>query len=288
MYPKAFDYLRATSVEHAIVLLVEHGEEARLLAGGASLIPLMKLRLANPSHVIDVARLPGLAEVRREDGTFVVGALTRHAELERNAELGVALPIVHDAAAHIGDAQVRNMGTIGGSIAECDPAGDWPPVLLALDGAVRARGPRGERTIPASELFLDAYTTALEHDELLTEVLLPVPQARFGSAHLKLERRAGDFAIANCSVSVSMEGGRCATIRIGLGGVGACPLRVPTAEALLTGQLPNDELLDRAAHAVTEATDSFDDARGSAGYRRHVGGVLFRRAFELARQRAGG
>jgi carbon-monoxide dehydrogenase medium subunit len=283
LYPKTFDYERATSVEHAIELLVEHGEDARLLAGGASLIPLMKLRLANPSHVIDIGRLPSLTGVRRENGAFVVGALMRHVDLERHPELVAALAIVDDAASHIGDTQVRHMGTIGGGIAECDPAGDWPPVLLALDGAVRARGPRGERTIPAAELFVDAYTTALAPDEVLTEIVLPVHS---GAAHVKLERRAGDFAIANCSVALSMDVERCASVRIALGGVGACPLRVPAAEALLSGQVPTEELLDQAAQAVTNATESFDDARGSAEYRRHVGGVVFRRAFDRARQRA--
>ena len=283
MYPKAFEYLRARSVEQAIELLVEHGEDARLLAGGASLIPLMKLRLANPAYVIDIARVPGLSGVRIENGAFVVGALTRHVAMERHAELTAALPVVHDAAAHIGDTQVRHMGTIGGGIAECDPAGDWPPVLLALDGTVRTRGPRGERTIRASELFVDAYTTALAPDEILTEVMLPIQPA---AAHVKLERRAGDFAIANCSVALTLDGERCSSVRIGLGGVGACPVRVPAAEALLEGEQPGEERLAAAQQVVVDATESFDDARGSADYRRHVGGVVFRRAFDLARQRA--
>src|SRR5215210_606725 len=169
MYPSSFEYNRAESVDHAIELLGQYGEDARLLAGGASLIPLMKLRLANPTHLIDIGRLSDLVGVRRENGSFVVGALTRHVDLERHAELRAALPIAHDAASHIGDTQVRNMGTIGGSLAECDPAGDWAPVLLALDGAVRVRGSQGARTIPAAELFVDAYTTALRPDDVLTE-----------------------------------------------------------------------------------------------------------------------
>src|SRR5919206_4335702 len=205
MYPKSFAYVRAESVAHAVDLLREYGDDARLLAGGASLIPLMKLRLANPSVLIDLARVPGLRGVRRVDGHLSIGALTRHVDLERSPDVP---PSMHDAAAHIGDAQVRNMGTLGGGIAECDPAGDWPPVLLALDGAVRVVGPAGSREIAARDLFLEAYTTALGPDEVLTEVVVPV-DPRLGSAHLKLERRAGDFAIANCSVAVRLESGRC-------------------------------------------------------------------------------
>jgi xanthine dehydrogenase iron-sulfur cluster and FAD-binding subunit A len=270
-------------VAHAVDLLRDYGDDARLLAGGASLIPLMKLRLANPGVVIDLAGVPGLRGLRRDDGHVTVGALTRHVELERSPALP---PIVHDAAAHIGDTQVRNMGTIGGGIAECDPAGDWPPVLLALDGSVTVVGPTGAREIAAGELFLEAYTTALAPDEVLTEVRLPV-DARLGTAHVKLERRAGDFAIANCSVAVRLdEAGACAEVRVALGGVGLVAQRVPAAETVLVGQQPTEALLEEAAAAVRGATESFDDVRASAAYRQHVGGVLFRRAFDLARSRA--
>ena len=288
MYPRSFEYARAESVEHAIELLREHGEDARVLAGGASLIPLMKLRLANPTHLIDIGRLRQLAGVQQDDGSggFVVGALTRHVDLERHVELGRRLPIVRDAAASIGDAQVRNMGTIGGGLAEADPAGDWPPVLLALDGAVRVQGPSGERIIQASELFVDAYTTSLAHEELITEVLLPARVA--GSAHLKLERRAGDFAVANCAVALTTDaaGERCESVRIGLGGVSLSAMRVPAAEAILMGEPPSEPRLAEAAVAVANADESYDDVRASAEYRRHLGGVLFRRAFDLAWRRA--
>jgi carbon-monoxide dehydrogenase medium subunit len=288
MYPASFEYARAESVEHAIALLREYGEEARLLAGGASLIPLMKLRLASPSHLVDIGRLDELRGVRRENGAFVIGALTRHVELERHAELRAALPIVHDAARDIGDPQVRNVGTIGGSLAECDPAGDWAPVLLALGGAVRVQGSGGERTIAATELFVDAYTTALGPDELIAAVRLPLPEGRFGAAHLKIERRAGDYAIANCSVALRLdEGGRCQSIGIGLGGVGLHPLRVTAAEALLSGQALSEPLLEEATRAVVDCTESYGDARGSEAYRRHLGGVMFRRALDVARRRAG-
>jgi carbon-monoxide dehydrogenase medium subunit len=289
MYPSSFEYARAESVEHAIELLGRHGEDARLLAGGASLIPLMKLRFANPEYIVDIGRLGELSGVRREDGTFVVGSLTKHAELERDAELRAALPIVHDAASHIGDMQVRNMGTIGGSLAECDPAGDWAPVMLALDGSVRVKGPDGQRTILARDLFVDAYTTSLGHDEVLTEVLLPAPSGRFGGAHLKIERRAGDFAIANCSVTLTLdESDKCRAIGIGLGGVGLTPLKVVAAEKILRGEELVEARLAEAAEAVANCTESFSDARGSEDYRRHLGGVMFRRALEAARRRASG
>jgi carbon-monoxide dehydrogenase medium subunit len=287
MYPKSFEYARAESVEHAIALLREYGEEARLLAGGASLIPMMKLRLATPSHVVDIGRLDDLRGLSRSNGAFLIGSLTRHHELERNAELRAMLPIVHDAASQIGDAQVRNVGTIGGSLAECDPAGDWAPVLLALGGEVRVQSGSGARTIAATELFVDAYTTSLAPDELITEVKLPVPAARFGAAHLKIERRAGDYAIASCSVALDLdESGTCRSVGIGLGAVGLVPLRVLAAERLLTGRLPDEPLLREAAEIVATCTESFSDARGAEDYRRHLGGVTFRRAFELAHRRA--
>jgi aerobic carbon-monoxide dehydrogenase medium subunit len=287
MYPRSFEYARAESLDHAIELLSQHGEDARLLAGGASLIPLMKLRLASPEYIVDIGRLAALTGVRRENGAFAIGALSRHVDLERNAELLSALPIVHDAARQIGDAQVRNMGTIGGSLAECDPAGDWAPVLLALRGSVRVKGPNGERTIRAGELFVDAYTTLLQHDEIITEVVLPVPQGRFGAAHVKIERRAGDFAIANCSVALTLdESSTCQTIGVGLGGVGLVPLSVPAAEDALLGQELTEARVGKSAEALVSCTKSFDDARASEDYRRHLGGVMFRRALEAARRRA--
>jgi carbon-monoxide dehydrogenase medium subunit len=316
MYPKSFEYVRAESVEHALSLLAEHGEEARLLAGGASLIPLMKLRLASPAVLVDIGRLP-LSEVRREDGdagtrgrgdaerrSFAIGALARHADLERNAELRAALPIVHDAASQIGDTQVRNMGTIGGSLAECDPAGDWAPVLLALGGSVRVRGPSGERQIGADDLFVEAYTTALRPEEMIVEVMLasgplPSPSPKlgggvpgrgppWGAAHAKIELRAGDYAIANCSVAVGLdEAGRFEGVRIALGGVGLAPLRVTKAEAMMEGEVVGEGVLGEAAEEVSRCTESYSDVRASKEYRRHLGGVVFRRALETAIERGG-
>ncbi|HZU07218.1 MAG TPA: xanthine dehydrogenase family protein subunit M [Chloroflexota bacterium] len=289
MYPRAFRYQRATSVEHAVALLHQYGEEARLLAGGASLIPLMKLRLVNPSVLIDIGRLDTLAGRVWAGDRLVIGALVRHADVADDAEIAARLPLLRDVAAQIGDVQIRNMGTLGGALAETDPAGDWGPALLALGGMVHAMGPAGERTIAADDFFVDAYTTALAPDEVLVAVTFPLPAARAGSAHLKFEVRAGDFAVANCSVALTLdEAGRCATIGVGLGGVGLVPVRVVQAEALLRGEEPTPERIAEAAAAVRECTEGFDDVRGSAAYRQHLGAVLFERAMAVALRRAAG
>ena len=289
MYPRSFHYVRATSVEHAVAVLREYGDDARLLAGGASLIPLMKLRLAAPTVVVDIGRLDALDGMAWRDGYLAIGALTRHADVADDPAVARAVPLLHDVAAGVGDTQVRNVGTVGGSLAEADPAGDWGPALLALDGSVRVVGPAGERRLAASELFVDAYTTALAPDEVLVEAAFPVPGPRGGGAHLKFEVRAGDFAVANCSVAATLDdAGRCATIGIGLGGVGLRPERVTAAEALLQGQAPTPALIAEAAQAVSRCTDSFDDVRGSAAYRQQLGAVLFERALALALRRARG
>lgn len=289
MYPASFEYERPDTLEEVLDLLSRHGADAKLLAGGASLVPLMKLRLATPALVVDLGRVPGLAGEERRNGSLVLRAMTRHVQVEDSPAIRSAFPLLHDLASHLGDPQIRNMGTVGGSIVECDPAGDWGPGLLALDASVRCVSKRGERTIAVRELFLDAYTTAVEPDEVLTEVVIPLPAARSGGAHLKLERRAGDFAIANCSVQLTLdEEGRYQRIGVGVGGIALTPLKVSAAEELLRGQRPTEELLQAAARAVSDCTESFSDIRGSAAYRKHVAGVLFRRAVALAERRARG
>jgi aerobic carbon-monoxide dehydrogenase medium subunit len=289
VYPRAFQYVRATSVEQAIAVLREYGDEARPLAGGASLIPLMKLRLAAPTVLVDVGRLTALAGIAQRDGYLTIGALTHHADVEDDVAVGATLPLLRDVAACIGDTQVRNVGTVGGALAEADPAGDWGPALLAVGGSVRAVGPAGERVIAAEDFFVDAYTTALAPDELLTEARFPLPGPRSGSAHLKFEVRAGDFAVANCAVAVTLDAADCcAAVGIGLGGVGLRPERVAAAEALLRGQAPTPDRVAAAAEVVRTCTESFDDVRGSAAYRQHLGAALFKRALALALARAAG
>src|SRR5919202_1475355 len=222
MYPNVFDYFRPESLAEAVALLGQHGEDARPLAGGQSLIPLMKLRVANPAVLVDLNRLPGLGYVERRNGTLALGALARHVDVRAAPEVQADLPIMLDATRVVGDAQVRNLGTVAGALAEADPGGDWGPVLLALNGAVHCRGPQGDRVIPAADLFVDYFTTALAPDELITEVCLPVPAAGGGGAYLKLERRAGDFAVVGVGVQLTLGADRtCQEIGIGLAGVGA-------------------------------------------------------------------
>ncbi|HWP34052.1 MAG TPA: xanthine dehydrogenase family protein subunit M [Thermodesulfobacteriota bacterium] len=289
MYPAEFEYERPADLAAALDLLARHGQDAKVLAGGASLVPLMKLRLARPALVIDIGRLPGLAGFERRDGQLVIRALTRHADVELADDLRTTLPILHDVASRIGDPQIRNMGTVGGGVAECDPAGDWGPALLALGASLRCVSRRGERVVPADDFFVDAYTPALAPDEILTEILVPLPPRGSGGAHVKLERRSGDFAVANVSVQLTLDGaGRYERIGIGVGAIGLKPVRAARAEAVLRGERPSEARLAEAAREVAACTEAVSDVRGSAEYRRHVAAVLFRRAVALAERRARG
>src|SRR4051794_7429286 len=238
MYPNVFDYFRPDSLAEAVALLAEHGEDARPLAGGQSLVPLMKLRVANPTVLVDLNRLPGLAYVERRNGTLAIGALARHADVASTAVVQATLPIMLDAARVVGDAQVRNLGTVAGALAEADPGGDWGAALLAVNGEVQCHGPDGERVIAAADLFTDYFTTALEPSELITEIRVPAPPAHSGGAYLKLERRAGDFAVVGVAAQLTLgPDGRCAEIGIGLSGAGVTPLKPTAAEAALRGSV---------------------------------------------------
>lgn len=291
MYPARFRYRRAETLEQALDLLAEHGPEARPLAGGASLVPLMKLRLAAPAVLVDVGHLAELRAVHH-DGEVGLGASVRHGEIAGEGELARRLPLLHDAAAGIGDTQIRNMGTVGGSLAEADPAGDWAPALLAASGSVRARSRRGERTLPAEQLFAGPFATALEPDELLTEVRFPSPPGRSGSAHVKFEVRAGDYALACCSVALELgDGGAVLRVGAALGAVGLLPVRLADAESVLSGREPDARAIEESVEAAgrqAAALESWDDARGNAEYRRHLAPVVFERALRQALLRAGG
>lgn len=289
MYPPEIDYERPARLPDALQLLAERGQDARLLAGGASLVPLLKLRLASPQLLIDIGRLQGLDGVQERDGGLAIGSLTRHADLSRDPEVRSRLPLLTDVAGQIGDPQVRNMGTVGGAAAEADPAGDWGPGLLALEAEVHARSARGERTIPAGDFFVDAFTTALAPDELIDTIFVPLPAGRSGGAHTKLERRAGDYPVACASVQVRLgDDGRCERARVAIGGVALTPVRVTGAERLLEGRKPSEAELEEAARAVEASADGLSDVRGSSVYRMHVAGVLFRRAWDAAWRRATG
>ena len=287
MYPAEFEYFAPGSVDEVLELLARHGEDAKILAGGQSLIPMMKLRIASPRYLIDVNRIPSLTGVRQEGHRLVMGALCRHAEIAQSPLVRERLPLMTDAASQTADVQVRNRGTVGGSLAHADPAGDWPAALLALETTVTIAGREGLRTVPLSEFIVDAYTTQLGPIEMMTEVSVALPRAPSGGAYVKFEKRAGDFAVASLGVQIELaEGGRLRAVAISLGALGAMPTRARVAEDLLHGRETTPELLTEAEQLVRAEAQPFDDTRGSVEYKRHLAGVLFRRAFSAALDRA--
>lgn len=287
MLPARFDYHRPDDLEEALALLAEHGEEAKVLAGGMSLIPLMKLRFATPAHVIDVNRIPDLRGMAEEGEQLRVRPVTRHAELERSDLLKGRYPAMAAAAPQISDPVVRNLGTIGGSLAHGDPAGDWGSVMLALGAEVVARSSAGERVIAADDLFVSNFATSLRPDELITEIRIPSPRGRFGGAYLKLERKVGDFATVGVAVHLSLDDGHVATAGIGLTSVGPRNIKAREAEASLAGAEPTEEAFAEAGRLAAAAAQPVTDVRGSAEYKRHIVEVYTRRglarAFETAR-----
>ena len=287
MFPRDFHYHRAASLPEACAMLAQLGPEAKLLAGGQSLIPLMKLRFASPAHLVDLNFVPGAAYVKQEGGGLRVGALTCHADIE-NSPAAAAIPILHDCAAGIADVQIRNRGTIGGSVAEADPSGDWAPVLLTLGAEVRCLGTRGERTVPISKFFRDAYTSALEHEELVSEVVLPAPPKGSGGAYLAFKRSAPVYASASAAVRLAMEDGVCRDAAIVLGAVGLTPVRATEAEAVLRNNQVTAKSMEAAAEAARAAADPQPDMRGSAEYKRQLVMALVKRALDAALKRARG
>jgi aerobic carbon-monoxide dehydrogenase medium subunit len=276
--PPEFDYAAPDSLEGAMQALREGGEDAKVLAGGHSLLPLMKLRLAAPTLLVDLRRVPGLRGVQREDGSFRIGAMTRHADLQVNSDLGV----VASAASLIADQQVRNRGTIGGSLAHGDPASDLPTVVLALDGAVTVTGPNGTREVAASDLFIDYLTTAVGEGEILTEIRLPAMDG-WGHGYQKFNRRAEDWAMVGVVALVKKAGdGSCEDVRIGLTHMGSTPLRAGAAEQALRGQALDAKGIAAAAEQAAEGTDPPGDLNATPDYKRHLARVLTRRALEQA------
>jgi carbon-monoxide dehydrogenase medium subunit len=287
MYPRAFHYHRAGSLKEAATMLAQLGDDAKLLAGGQSLIPLMKLRFANPAHLVDLNFISGTSYIKRDNGTARFGALTRHAEIEAS-DAAAGIPILHDCAAGIADVQVRNRGTIGGSLAEADPSGDWATVLSTLSVEVRCLGVNGERTVPLADFIKDAYTTALAHDELVSEVVVRVPSKESGGAYLAFKRSAPVYPTASAAVQLTMDGDVCHDAAIALGCVGLIPIRAKDAEAALRGQTLTDKTITNAMEAVRAAADPQSDMRGSADYKRTLVGALVKRAIEIAVRRARG
>ena len=288
MYPAAFDYTVAESVDHAIDLLQGHGEGAKLLSGGQSLVPLMKLRLVQPAHVIDIGRLPGLSTVLEDEaaGLLRIGALATHAQVGGSPVVREKLGLMTEAAGVIGDAQVRGWGTLGGALAEADPAGDWGPVAQALEARVECTGPAGSRVVDAASFFVDAYTTVLADDELITEIQVPLPRPGSAGAYLKMERRAGDFAVASVAVQLELDGGGCCRkAGVALGAAGLTPIKAVAAEETLRGENVAPDVVDAAAERVVEAANPLADVRGSGDYKRAVCGALFRKAVDVALRR---
>jgi carbon-monoxide dehydrogenase medium subunit len=287
MYPRAFHYHRAGSLKEAATMLSQLGDDAKLLAGGQSLIPLMKLRFANPAHLVDLNFIAGTSYIKDDNGTVRFGALTRHAEIEASAAAR-KIPILHDCAAGIADVQVRNRGTIGGSLAEADPSGDWATVLSTLTAEVRCLGTPGERTVFLNDFIMDAYTTALAHDELVSEIAVKIPPKGSGGAYLAFKRSAPVYPTASAAVQLTMDGDVCQDAAIALGCVGLTAIRATNAETALKGQQLIEKTIARAVEASRAAADPQSDMRGSADYKRTLVGALVRRAIEIARRRARG
>jgi carbon-monoxide dehydrogenase medium subunit len=287
MYAAPFEYHRARSVDEAVALLGEHGDEAKLLAGGHSLIPLLKLRFAQPKHLIDVRKIPNLAGIREDGDAIVIGAATTHAQIERSSVIERKLPILAEAAHVIGDPLVRNMGTIGGSLAHADPGADFPAVMLVLGAEMRAVGPRGPRTIAADDFFLDILSTALAPNEILTEIRIPLPRAGTGGAYLKFRHPASGYALIGVAALVTRDGARTIReARVALTGVGTRAARARGAEQALTGKNADEAIVGEAATRVVEGLDPRADAQGSADYKKHLAVVYARRAISLAVERA--
>jgi carbon-monoxide dehydrogenase medium subunit len=277
MYPDEIDYVAPGSLEEALDALADD-PGARVLAGGQSLVPLLKLRLATPGRLVDLRRLDELRYVRREDGAVEIGALTPHARVAGSGELSGGARAMRRAAASVGDVQVRNMGTLGGSLAHADPSADLPAAALALEATLVARGPDGEREIPAEEFFLGLWTTALRPGEILTAVRFDVPEASRG-AYAKLEHRASGFALVGAAAVLELEGDGCRDARVALTGAGSVPLRLPEVEEALAGSELDEASVEAACAGAGEAVESpQDDLQGSAAYRRAMSGVMAKRA----------
>jgi carbon-monoxide dehydrogenase medium subunit len=289
MIPAAFEYHAPGSISEATALLAQLGEDAKVLSGGQSLIPLMKLRLASPRHLIDINGIPGLTYVREADGFLRIGALTRESELEESDLVRTRYPLLHDTCKVIGDPLVRNLATVGGNLAHGDPANDHPATMLALGAEVVAVGPRGERRIPIASFFTGPFATALKPDEVLVEIRVPVPPARSGGAYLKLERKVGDFATAAVAVQLALdESGTCDQVGIGLTNVGLTPIKAAQAEAALKGKRPEEATIKRAAQLAAEASQPAADLRGPVEYKKDLVRVLTARVLRRALERAGG
>jgi carbon-monoxide dehydrogenase medium subunit len=287
MFPASFGYFAARSIEEALELLTKHGEDAKLLAGGHSLIPAMKLRLASPRYLIDLGQVPGLSGIRVDGATLAIGALTLHADIASSDLVHKRLPGLAEAASVIGDVQVRNRGTIGGSVAHADPAADFPVILTALNASFVLQSSSGKRTVPADDFFVDFFTTALAPNEVLTEIRVPLPPSGAGTAYAKLGHPASGYVVVSAGVLLIRESsGRCASARVAIGGLGSGPHRAAATEAALQGQPLTPEVIAAAAAKAVEGADPVEDTYASVDYKRHMATIYVRKAIEAAVQRS--
>jgi len=288
MIPPAFEYLRPKTIPEAIALLKQHGDEAKILSGGQSLIPLMKLRLARPGYLIDINRITGLSYIKEDGGFLKIGALTREAELEASPLVQSKYPILLDTARVIADPQVRNLATVGGNLAHGDPANDHPATMIALGAQVVATGSAGERVIPIEDFFVSLFATALHAEEILTEIRIPVPPARSGGAYFKLERKVSDFATAAVAVQLTLDAQSAVQkAGIGLTNVGATPIKARKAEDFLQGKELDSANIAQAAQLAAGEAQPSSDLRGPAEYKKGLIQELTKRALVRAGERAG-
>jgi len=286
MIPANFDYIRANSVDEAIGLLQTHGMEAKVMAGGHSLLPAMKLRLSAPEKVIDISRISGLRYIREDGDKLAIGATSTHRDIEFSDLVKSKLPLLAEAAATIGDPQVRNAGTIGGSLAHADPAADWPASLLAAQAQIVVKGPGGARTIAAEDFFQGLFETTLADGELITEIRVPFPAANTGAAYKKFEQPASRFAIVGCAAVVTVENGVCSRVRVGFTGAADHAFRDMNVENALTGKAPTAENIAAAAEQAAQGVDLMSDHFASEDYRQHLAKVMAKRALSEAAGRA--
>jgi aerobic carbon-monoxide dehydrogenase medium subunit len=287
MIPKAFDYCRPKTISEAISLLQQHGDAAKILSGGQSLIPMMKMRLAQPEYLIDINQISGLEYIEEEDSYLKIGALTREADLEASDLIRSKYPLILDTAFSIADPQVRNLATVGGNLAHGDPANDHPATMLALNAEVVAIGPNGKRNIPITDFFLSLFTTALEPNEILTEIRIPIPPPRSGGAYFKLERKVGDFATVGVATQVTVDPTTtCQEAGIGLTNVGGTPIKAKKTEEFLRGKALDDGNISQAASLAAEEAHPSSDLRGPADYKVAMVRELTKRALTKALNRA--
>jgi len=285
--PAAFDYHTATTVDEAIALLQQYGDEAKVLAGGHSLLPTMKMRLAQPGHLVDIGRISGLSYIREDSGAVAVGAMTRYSTIMRSDVVGKYFALLPEGTALIGDQQIRNRGTIGGSVAHSDPAADMPGMVLALKADIVVQGPGGKRTIRADDFFLDLFATALKPGEIVTEIRFAIPPARTGSAYTKLANKASHYAVVGCAAVVSLGGdGTCSSASVVITGASVKPTRASAVEAALVGKKLDEATVAAAASHAADGLELVEDIHGSKAYRAQMATVMAKRAILKAAERA--